>query len=44
MIIDSLTHILPKEISDEIEKYKNIDTTFNKLFEQKTKIIQVWLW
>tara|TARA_B110000438_G_scaffold270971_1_gene288508 strand:- start:457 stop:1281 length:825 start_codon:yes stop_codon:yes gene_type:complete len=40
MLIDSLTHILPKEISEEIDKYKNIDKTFNELFEQKTKIVQ----
>jgi hypothetical protein len=41
MIIDSLTHILPKEIANEIDKYKNIDETFNEFFKQKTKIIQV---
>ena len=40
MKIDSLTHILPKEISNEIDKFKNLDETFNELFESKTKIIQ----
>ena len=40
MIIDSLTHILPTEVSSNIEKYKKIDQLFDSLFDEKTKIIE----
>jgi hypothetical protein len=39
MIIDSLTHILPTEVSSNINKYKKIDQFFDSLFDVKTKII-----
>jgi len=39
MIIDSLTHILPTEVSSNIRKYKKIDRKFDSLFEESTKII-----
>jgi len=39
MIIDSLTHILPAEVSSNIQKYKKIDRKFDSLFEENTKII-----
>ena len=38
MIIDSLTHILPKEISSNIDKFKKIDKTFDLMFDHETKI------
>ena len=39
MIIDSLTHILPKEVSSYIEKYKKIDKKFDSIFDKDSKII-----
>ena len=39
MIIDSLTHILPKEVSSYIEKYKKIDKKFDSIFDKNSKII-----
>ena len=38
MNIDSLTHILPKEISSEILKFQKLDHKFKELFNEKTKI------
>ena len=38
MNIDSLTHILPKEISSEISKFQKLDQKFKELFNEKTKI------
>ena len=38
MNIDSLTHILPKEISEEISKFQKLDQKFRELFNEKTKI------
>ena len=40
MNIDSLTHILPKEISEEINRFKKLDKKFTELFDEKTKISQ----
>ena len=40
MNIDSLTHILPKEISEEIDRFKKLDKKFTELFDEKTKISQ----
>ena len=39
MIIDSLTHILPTEVSSNLEKYKKIDLLFNELFDENTNVI-----
>ena len=39
MIIDSLTHIMPKEVSLYIEKYKKIDKKFDSIFDKNSKII-----
>ena len=38
MIIDSLTHILPREVSSNIEKFKKIDKLFDCLFDEKSTI------
>ena len=38
MNIDSLTHILPKEISSEMLKFQKLDHKFKELFNEKTKI------
>ena len=38
MIIDSLTHILPREVSSNTEKFKKIDKLFDCLFDEKSTI------
>ena len=40
MIIDSLTHILPEEISKNLNQFKTIDSIFNDFFDKNTKIVQ----
>ena len=37
-IIDSHTHILPKDVKNNIHKYLNIDSTFNTLFSNAQNI------
>ena len=40
MIIDSLTHILPEEISKNLNQFKKLDSIFNDFFDKNTKIVQ----
>ena len=40
MIIDSLTHILPEEISKNLNQFKTLDSIFNDFFDKNTKIVQ----
>ena len=40
MIIDSLTHILPEEISKNLNQFKTIDSIFNDFFDKNTKFVQ----